>query len=296
MAQSPLQHQQLMAQLVHRQQQSDEQQQQSLRSIASSINVQVPPNPEQLLDSLASNIKEFRYDAENNGTFAVWDSRYDDLFEKDAARLDDEAKVRLLRRKLGLAEHERYVSYILPKLPKDFSFVQTVNKLKSLFGAKESVISRRYRCLQITKNPTEDHVAFACRVNKACVEFELGRLSEEQFKCLVYVCGLKSESDVEIRTRLLAKIEDSNDVTWSSSQKSTPYGQVQSIRKFGGKRFGKRDREQSKRYSSNAVKKPSYPCWLCGSLHYSQDCSYKNHKCSDCGSFGHHEGYCDSTD
>ncbi|XP_058449093.1 uncharacterized protein K02A2.6-like [Malaya genurostris] len=214
-------------------------------------------------------------------------------------------------RKLGLAEHERYVSYILPKLPKEFSFVQTVNKLKSLFGAKESVISRRYRCLQITKNPTEDHVAFACRVNKACVEFELGRLTEEQFKCLVYVCGLKSESDVEIRTRLLTKIEDSNDVTLEQLseecqrifnlkhdsamiESQTPYGQVQSIRKFGGKLFGKRDREQSKRLSSNAVKKPSYPCWLCGSLHYSQDCSYKYHKCSDCGSFGHREGYCDS--
>ncbi|XP_062700352.1 uncharacterized protein K02A2.6-like [Aedes albopictus] len=309
--QSQMQHQQIMAQVVKLQQQSDDDRKQLFRSISSSINVQVPPNQEQILDSLASNIKEFRYEAESNATFAAWYSRYDDLFEKDAARLDDEAKVRLLMRKLGLSEHERYVSYILPKLPKEFSFAQTVVKLKSLFGAKESVISRRYRCLQIAKNPTEDHVAFACRVNKACVEFELGKLTEEQFKCLVYVCGLKSENDVEIRTRLLTKIEDNNDVTLEQLseecqrlfnlkhdsamiESQAPYSEVQAVRKFGGKRFGKHDRESPRRFSSDAVQRPSYACWLCGALHYARDCSYRKHKCSDCGQVGHREGYCES--
>ncbi|XP_055543106.1 uncharacterized protein LOC129728681 [Wyeomyia smithii] len=193
-------------QFTQQQQRNDERQERLFQSFASSIKVQVPPNTELILDSLASNIKEFRFEADSNVTFAAWYSRYDDLFEKDAAKLDDEAKVRLLLRKLGASEHERYVSYILPKLPKNFTFAETVAKLKSLFGAEESVISRRYRCLQIAKNPVEDHVAFACRVNKAFVEFELGKLSEEQFKSLVYVCGLKSENDVENRTRLLARL------------------------------------------------------------------------------------------
>ncbi|XP_062703621.1 uncharacterized protein K02A2.6-like [Aedes albopictus] len=244
MQQQLSQHNELMAQLVQRQNHTDDQQQQLLRGMTSPINVQVPPNPEQILDSLASNIKEFRYEAESNVTFAAWYSRYDDLFEKDAARRDDEAKVRLLG------------------------------------------------------------------VNKACVEFELGKLSEEQFKCLIYVCGLKSENDVEIRTRLLTKIEDNNDVTLEQLseecqrlfnlkhdsamiESATPYGQVQAVRKFGGKRFNKRDREV-KRSSSDTGKKPNTPCWLCGALHYVRDCSYRNHKCSDCGQFGHREGYCES--
>ncbi|XP_058826951.1 uncharacterized protein LOC131686937 [Topomyia yanbarensis] len=107
MQQQQLQHQQLMAQFLQRQQQNDEQQQAFFRSAVSSIHVQVPPNPEQILDSLAGNVKEFRYDADNSVTFAAWYSRYEDLFEKDAARLDDEAKVRLLLRKLGAVEHER---------------------------------------------------------------------------------------------------------------------------------------------------------------------------------------------
>lgn len=151
-------------------------------------------------------------------------------------------------------------------------------------------------------------MAFACR---ACVEFELGKLTEEQFKCLVYVCGLTSENDVEIRTRLLTKIEDNNDVTLEqlseecqrlfnlkhdSAMIESPasYSQVQAIKKFGGKRFEKRGRDAPKRFSSDAVKKPTSPCWLCGALHYSRDCSFKNHKCSDCGQFGYREGYCES--
>ncbi|XP_055589032.1 uncharacterized protein LOC129741335 [Uranotaenia lowii] len=84
-----------------------QQQEQLMRSMMSSIQVQVPPNPEALLDSLANNIKEFRYDLDGQITFAAWYRRYEDLFEKDASRLEPAAKVRLLIRKLGIAEHDR---------------------------------------------------------------------------------------------------------------------------------------------------------------------------------------------
>lgn len=68
-------------------------------------------------------------------------------------------------------------------------------------------------CLQIAKQPTEDLITFACRVNSSCVEFELGKLSEKQFKCLIYACGIKSENDVETRTRFLSKIEERSNIT-----------------------------------------------------------------------------------
>ncbi|XP_035895370.1 uncharacterized protein LOC118504676 isoform X6 [Anopheles stephensi] len=65
-----------------------------------------PANPEQILDSLARNITEFRFEAEAGLTFEAWYSRYEDLFVSDAARIDDAAKVRMLMRKLGSMEHE----------------------------------------------------------------------------------------------------------------------------------------------------------------------------------------------
>ncbi|XP_058127718.1 uncharacterized protein LOC131269390 [Anopheles coustani] len=151
--------------------------------------------------------QKFRYEKEIGITFKNWYSRYTDLFQKDAARIDDPAKVRLLLRKLGAAKHDWYLSFIMPSRPSDFSLEDTVVKLTALFDTEESLLSRRFKCLQLTKKPTEDHLSYACRINKACVVFELGKLNEDDFKTLLFVCGLKDEADSDLRTRLLARIE-----------------------------------------------------------------------------------------
>ncbi|XP_055614966.1 uncharacterized protein K02A2.6-like [Toxorhynchites rutilus septentrionalis] len=279
----------------------------------SAINVQVPTNPEQILDSLASNIIEFRYDPDQHITFAGWYVRYQDLFAKDAVRLDDEAKVRLLLRKLGPSEHERYTSYILPKSPNEVKFDDTVSKLKSLFGIPESVISKRYRCLQVTKQATKDYKTCACRVNKLCVEFELGKLSEDQFKCLVFVCGLKAESDAEVRTRLLSRIEERNDITLEQIsdecqrllnlrhdtamiEAASSSTAVQAVRRkqFDGKHSRAGRGSPESRSSNQRGAAPAAPCWNCGAMHYSRDCPFIRHRCKDCGQVGHKDGYCGS--
>lgn len=312
-----LQQQQLVTnQLLQTHQETQEQQRVFMRQQGEALRnlqVQVPTGPEAILDSLAGNIKEFRYDVESGGTFAAWFSRYDDLFARDAARLDEAAKVRLLMRKLGTAEHERFVSFIMPKAPKDFTFEETVTKLKSLFGAAESVISKRYRCLQISKGPTEDYISYACRVNKCCVEFELGKLSEEEFKSLVFVCGLKSETDADVRARLLTRIEERKDVTLE--QLSTECQRLLNLRhdaamiegsgssvnaikrqqRFQMRSSSKQGSSPKSQFSSSTAKRPSGPCWNCGGAHYSRDCSFKSHQCSDCNRYGHKEGYCASS-
>ncbi|XP_053691514.1 uncharacterized protein K02A2.6-like [Sabethes cyaneus] len=151
---------------------------------------------ETVLDSLASNMVEFA-----------------DLFDKDADKLDDAAKVRLFLRKLSPPNHERYNSFILPKLAREFTFTETVEKLKSLFGASTSIFRRRYNCLQTTKEDSEDYLAYSCRVNKSCVDFKLSEVTEEQFKCPTFVCGLKSKQDAEIRMRLINKLNEAADLT-----------------------------------------------------------------------------------
>ncbi|XP_058448854.1 uncharacterized protein K02A2.6-like [Malaya genurostris] len=266
-----MQQQQLFMQ--QQQQQLMQQQQDFFRSVISSINVQVPQNHEMILDSLANNIKEFCYDPDGNITFATWYGRYDDLFEQDAARLDDEAKVRLLMRKLGSAEHERYVSYILPKSPKEYKFSDTVEKLKTLFGTAESVISKRYRCLQVTKQPTDD-----------------------------YVTGRR-------RTRLLTKIEERDDVTLEHLSEDCQRllclkrdtAMIESSVSTSSVNFIKRKHQFSKRQHKPPVETdgpnkskniPSTPCWYCGGMHFVRDCTHRSHKCKDCGNIGHREGYC----
>ena len=74
-------------------------------------------------------------------------------------------------RKLGPVEHDRYTSFILPQKAGDFSFAETVQRLTELFVTRESLLSKRIKCLQIAKHKNEDHMSYACRLNKACVGF-----------------------------------------------------------------------------------------------------------------------------
>ncbi|XP_040164747.1 uncharacterized protein K02A2.6-like [Anopheles arabiensis] len=108
---SPLTENSLMMQILQLMQQQMTQQQNILAQLmqhqGSGSGQNSLTSPEQILDSLCSHLKEFNYDAEAGSTFAAWYSRYEDLFEKDAARLSDEAKVRLLMRKLETLEHDR---------------------------------------------------------------------------------------------------------------------------------------------------------------------------------------------
>uniref|UniRef100_A0A182YSK2 DUF7083 domain-containing protein n=1 Tax=Anopheles stephensi TaxID=30069 RepID=A0A182YSK2_ANOST len=62
----------------------------------SSMNVRESSGSEHLINSLANHVTEFRYDPEEHITFAAWYKRFEGLFEKDAARLPDDAKVRML--------------------------------------------------------------------------------------------------------------------------------------------------------------------------------------------------------
>ncbi|XP_041771477.1 uncharacterized protein K02A2.6-like [Anopheles merus] len=268
------------------------------------------PFAEQILDSLSHHIKEFHYEEEAKMTFASWFARYEDLFERDASRLDDSAKVRLLIRKLGAAEYERYANFILPKSCRDFSFSETIKKLSSLFGVKESLLHRRYKCLNLMKRRSEDYLAYSCRVNRACVDFEIGKLTEEQFKCLIYVCGLRDEEDVEIRTRLLGKIDDRNDTTLESLTadcqrilnlkkdsamiEKAATEQVFAVQKKTDEpKFSERQNFQSRKHEYKRPQTlPGRNCWLCGKNHWARDCPFKSNVCRVCKKKGHRDGYC----
>ncbi|XP_055589596.1 uncharacterized protein K02A2.6-like [Uranotaenia lowii] len=298
--------------LIQQQQRAQEQQNARFQLQNEAINnMRTPSSSAGLLDSLASNVKEFRYQLDENITFTVWFSLYEELFSKDAAELDDSAKVRLLMRKLGVSEHERYTSFILPQTAKDFTFEQTVSKLKNLFGAPESILSRRYRCLQESKGPTEDYVSYACRINRSCVEFELSRISEEEFKCLIFIFGLKSEVDAEIRTRLLTRMEETSGITLEklsaecqrliNLRHDTEMIEGSSVNAIRGQQFQAPSEIKQFQTSDKAAlsvpdkRMPSGPCWNCGQMHFNRDCPFKSHRCSECNRFGHREGFCSSS-
>nr|VZI31822.1 unnamed protein product [Spirometra erinaceieuropaei] len=146
-------------------------------------------------------------------TFDSWYKRYEDLFSVDLAAQDDAWKVRLLLRKLGPAEHERYANFILPKNPREVAFKDTVRTLLQIFGEQSSLFNTRFQCLQLCKRDSDDFITYSGIVNRECGRFQLGSLTEDQFKCLIFICGLQSPKDADIRTRLLSKVQQNNSTT-----------------------------------------------------------------------------------
>ncbi|XP_055920751.1 uncharacterized protein K02A2.6-like [Eupeodes corollae] len=256
-------------------------------------------SPEFIMEALASNITEFCFDIENNLTFDTWYARYEDLFEIDASKLDDAAKVRLLLRKLNSIVHSKYINYILPKHPRDHTFKETVQKLTQLFGFKTSQFNLRYNCLQLTKESHCDFITYAGIVNKHCEQFKLRDPTLDQFKCLIYVMGMKSASDFEVRTKMLTKLDSEGstitlDILSRECQRlinlKTDTALIENV-----KTDAVVNRLHTTNSSSNKSKAiPKSPCWFCGNMHFARDCSYTKHKCLQCNNICHKEGYCNA--
>ena len=114
----------------------------------------------------------------------------------------DRWKVRLLLRKIGQSEHEKYINYILPKQPRDCSFVETVETLNENFGKHTSLFNARFNCLNVTKCDTEESMTYTGFVNKQCELCKIFTITDEQFKCLIFACGLRSASDRDVCTKI----------------------------------------------------------------------------------------------
>lgn len=279
-------------------------------SLAISTNSKGNSGSEFIIESLAASISEFTYDPENGSTFDAWYSRFEDVFKHDASKLDDSAKVRLLLRKINTVSHNKYINFILPKKPSDFNFDDTVNKLTQLFGLHSSLFNIRFKCLQNAKDESIDFITYAGLVNKQCEEFKLNDMTLDQFKCLIFVIGLKSSSDLEIRTRLLAKIESEKDtisleklsnecirlinLKRDTSLIENPEAASTTVQKVTRSDSGKHHREKKSEAKQHKQQAPKTPCWHCGQMHFSRDCTYNNHECNLCKRTGHKEGYCNA--
>ncbi|KAA3677466.1 uncharacterized protein DEA37_0014526 [Paragonimus westermani] len=258
-----------------------------------------------LKETLATGIHEFNYDPDNGVTFSSWYQRYEDIFLVDAAALDEFAKVRLLMQKLGAAEHAQYCNYILPQKSRDFTLKDTVSKLCSIFGERTSAFNIRYNCLKISRHATEDIVTYAGRVNRECERFQLKQISDSQFKALIFVAGLTSSEDADIRTRLLAKLDSCTDFSvqdltaeylrlvnlkhdsqmLQSTSSPTDIASVDRVIRHNRPSYVCRD-------APFRMQRPSSACWLCGQWHFVRFCPYRRHVCQQCNCMGHKESHC----
>ena len=167
----------------------------------------------QSVDGITNSISEFTYDPDANITFDTWFRRYEDLFRVDFADKDDAWKVRLLLRKLGPTELDKYCNLILPQNPRDRTFDATIQSLSQLFGDHRSLFNTRYRCLKLVMNESDNFLTHIGIVNRECERFKLKSLTDDQFKSLVFIYSLQSSKFADIRTRLSNRLEQDPSLT-----------------------------------------------------------------------------------
>ncbi|CAH8549162.1 unnamed protein product [Schistosoma turkestanicum] len=228
-------------------------------------------------DSIVNSIHEFHFDGLAGVTFESWFKKYEDLFKVDLNNLDDATKVRILLRKLGTIEHERYSNFILPKNSRDFSFDATIDTLSQIFSEQSSLFNIRYQCLKIIKSNEDDWVKHAGLVNRECERFKLSSMTEDQFKCLVFVCSLQSPDDADIRTRILSKIEQCPNISLqeitAECQRLVNLKHDTSMVENNGRAsyvhaVSEKKNSGSQKHHKSTDNQPSSPCWSCGGWHY----------------------------
>lgn len=252
-----------------------------------------PGRPVFTIEALAKSFEQFHHDPARGGTFRAWYSRYEGIFSRETNDLDDAGKVRLVMRKLETPDYDRFNNHLAPEKAEEIPFVQLIERLKNYFDVEESLFSKRFNCLQVERGQQESLRDFSGRVNKLGEDFELGKLTKDQFKSLLFILGLKQPTDTELRTRLLTMYQREEGITFAQMQaEATAVLGAQKDATLGIVEPHVMRVSQNQSHPQQGHKTPSYPCWNCGGVHFVKDCPFVDHKCTTCRKIGHKEGYC----
>lgn len=279
--------------------------------------------------SLMDQMDVFVYDSDKNLTHEAWYDRFKPVFETQTAGWTDQNKIRLLTRMLSQEDYQKFASAILPLEPKDLTLKEAVDKLKRLFGHRQTKFSLRRQFFTLKKEASETFCDYAVRVNKVCEKFDIAQCSADDLKALGFVNGLKDPQDSLILEKLLSKIDAQhvqleaaaddavalaaikkldldklvNEAERLISLKkdkaevgSSPGGatrEIFSVHKSDQRSKQKPDFSSSRPLSPKQRRGAPRPCRFCGGAdHWEDDCKCTD-RCGTCNVFGHKTGKCD---
>lgn len=257
-----------------------------------------------------SALETFQYRPDEELTFEAYFRRFGDVFRIDCKTWSEQMKVRLLLQKLGAMEHSKFVDYILPKQTNELSFDEAVKSLMELYCPKTSLFHKRWKCINLTRKEDQDYTTFASVVNRHCDNFKLSSLTADNFKVLIFIQGLVSTKDAEIRRRALNTLEKEPDITLQKlaeecqriisekqDSRNIEEANVSYIKKVQNKKpFFPKSQVKTKRNTQETYQNkpdlPRYPCRGCGELHWQKDCPYRSRICDLCRRNSHKASHC----
>ena len=156
---------------------------------------------------------------------------------------------------------------------------------------KTSVFSTRYHCLKIEKKDTEDYMEYTGRVNEQCEKAKLQELDKDGLKALLWIYGLKSNRDAELRQRLLMfldrKYSDQKTVTLHDLYKGCDLWlnikREAKMVETGAQEVNMVRTRNDSGDSNDTTRHSELLCWNCGKGgHISRKCQSKKWNCGKC--------------
>ncbi|KIH57433.1 reverse transcriptase [Ancylostoma duodenale] len=244
-----------------------------------------------VMSALSSRIDKFVFDPDTEMCFTKWYLRYKDVFVEDAKQLTENARVRLLCEKLDCETFERYQRHVLPKEVTSIGFEETVDTLKQLFDVKTSEFTMRYQCLKLEKRDAEDYLVYTGRVNEFCERAKIHELDSDRIKCLLWIFGLKSQKEAEIRQRLIAVL----DREYKAGRKMPLQELYKECENFLSLKKDSETIAGNVKTVEAAIKqeRQKRECWNCCGDHFARQCKCKPWFCKKCRKTGHKEKFCD---
>ena len=161
-------------------------------------------------NSLSSRFPKFNYDSESGRTFDVWYIRCEDN-KKDGSTLDEPAKARLVVSKLDASAHAQFTIHVFPKKTSEVIRENSKNAERT-FRSQNFRFRRRY-VYRRTQRHGESLTDYTGNSNQRHDFTKFNTITLEQMKCLVWICGLNTSSDADIRTRALQKLKENPQTT-----------------------------------------------------------------------------------
>lgn len=258
------------------------------------------PHPAILIQALGANISEYHHGSDGADSFASWYERHKFVFDSEG--LKDVDKVGLLLSRLSRNDRDKYSRDILPDIPTGKSFAESLIILNSLFGQCESQFFVRQKSLEVMKSELDDFATYAGRVKKMVFDFKIRDCTDEQFRCLLFVHGLKAPKDLQLRQKLITELDKGEPTTLDAltgmckraesarlEMAKEPFvrpTEVQAVQE------GYKEPKKLWDNKNRAEIKPKFGCLRCGRFHWIKDCPFIKLKCFECSQEGHKKGFC----
>ncbi|XP_055684257.1 uncharacterized protein K02A2.6-like [Lutzomyia longipalpis] len=125
----------------------------------------------------------------------------------------------------------------------------------------------------------------------------MAECTPDHFKALMFCISMQNDQHVFIREQLLSKLETEPPEKINLEFMIDEAHRLANIKKDSRLDVNPVVVGAVKKHTASHHKKerPPRPCFLCGAMHFSKDCTYTKSKCAECNQTGHKTGYCPPT-